>query len=94
VNILHYIGWYTHRSSSGLYIEIVYDGDVGAAIAALRQLSPQVPELVRELVAELKDDRLWRGKYDYLVPRTLLEKAYINDFLDISGTALWLATCS
>ncbi len=94
VNILHYIGWYTHRSSSGPYIEIVYDGDIGAAIAELRKLSPQVPELVRELVAELKDDQLWRGKYDYLVPRTLLEKAYINDFLDISGTALWLATCS
>jgi ATP-dependent helicase Lhr and Lhr-like helicase len=53
-----------------------------------------VPKLVKGLVAELPDRQLWQGKYDYLTPRTLLEKAYINDVLDVSGTMQWLATCS
>lgn len=94
VNILYYIGWYTHRPGSGPYIEVVYNGDVDAVITELRKLSSQVPELVSALVAELKVSQLWQGKYDYLVPRTLLEKAYINDVLDISATMLWLTTCS
>jgi ATP-dependent Lhr-like helicase len=93
-HILKYLGWYIEPPRHGLYIEIVYDGDVGAVLAELRRLSPQVPELVQALVAELKGGQLWQGKYDSLAPRPLLEKAYINDVLDIPGTMQWLATCS
>ena len=93
-NILEYRGWHTTRSNRGPYLEIVYNGTAADVLAELRMLSPQVPELVRTLVADLKDMQLWQGKYDNLTPRTLLEKAYINDVLDIPGTMQWLATCS
>jgi ATP-dependent Lhr-like helicase len=94
-SILQAVGWFVQRSRSGpYYIEIVYDGDAGAVIAELRKLSPQVPELISKLVAGLKEAQLYRGKYDYLAPRTLLEKAYIQDVLDIPGTMQWLANCS
>lgn len=94
VHILHFLNWGVHRSNSGPYIEIVYDGDTGAVIAELRKLGPQVPALVKRLVSELREGQLWRGKYDSLAPRVLLEKAYINDVLDVPGTMLWLANCS
>ncbi|HXR64678.1 MAG TPA: hypothetical protein VN729_02065 [Ktedonobacteraceae bacterium] len=96
VPILRHKDWYARQSTSGFhpYIEVVYDGDAGAVIAELRNLSSQVPELIEALVSELKEAQLWRGKYDYLTPRTLLEKAYITDVLDIPGTVQWLATCS
>ncbi len=94
VNILQYLGWYTHSSSPDPYIEVVYNGNTGDVIAELRMLSSKVTELVIKLVAELNVAQLWQGKYDYLIPRALLEKAYINDVLDIPGTSLWLATCS
>lgn len=93
-HILKYRGWSTDLTSSGYYLEIVYDGNTTDVQAELRRLSPQVPELVRTLVTELKDIQLWQGKYDYLAPRTLLEKAYIHDVLDIPGTMQWLAACS
>ncbi len=93
VNILEHIGWY-NRLVSIYCIEIVYDGNVADVLAELRILSPQVPELVGVLVTELEDIQLWQGKYDYLAPRPLLEKAYINDVLDIPGTMQWLANCS
>lgn len=93
-HILKYIGWHVELPRNGAYIKVVYDGDAGAVIAELRKLSPQVPELVKVLVAELKDGQLFQGKYDYLAPRPLLEKAYINDVLDIPETMRWLATCS
>lgn len=91
---LKHIGWYTALPMSGHYMEVVYDGDEGAVITELRALSPQLPELVKALVAELKDGQLCQGKYDSLAPRPLLEKSYINDVLDIPGTMQWLATCS
>lgn len=93
-HLLHFLDWDAHRSNSGPYLEIAYDGDAGAVIAELRKLSPQVLELVKALVSGLKDSQLWQGKYDYLAPRTLLEKAYINDVLDVPGTMQWLANCS
>lgn len=93
-HILKYIGLHVELPRNGAYIKVVYDGDAGAVIAELRKLSPQVPELVKALVAELKDGQLFQGKYDYLAPRPLLEKAYINDVLDIPETMRWLATCS
>ncbi|MGH2506589.1 MAG: helicase-related protein, partial [Ktedonobacteraceae bacterium] len=92
--ILKHIGWYSELSKSGHYMEIVYDGDEGAVLAELRGLSSQVPDLVHILVTELKDTQLWQGKYDYVAPRLLLEKAYINDILDIPGTMCWLANCT
>ncbi len=93
-NILEHIGWYTSNPNPGYYLEIVFDGNAADVLAELRILSSQVAELVRVLVAELEDRQLWQGKYDYLTPRTLLEKAYVNDVLDIPGTMQWLATCS
>jgi ATP-dependent helicase Lhr and Lhr-like helicase len=95
-HVLRHKGWYARQSASGFhpYTEVVYDGDAGAVIAELRNLSSQVPELIEALVSELKEAQLWRGKYDYLTPRALLEKAYITDVLDIPGTVQWLATCS
>jgi ATP-dependent Lhr-like helicase len=94
IHILNQLNWYNARSNNSHYIEIVYDGNAAAVLAELRKLSPQVPELVRTLVTDMEDRQLWQGKYDYLAPRTLLEKAYINDVLDIPGTMQWLATCS
>lgn len=95
VHLLRHKNWYA-RQPSGFrpYIEVVYDGDAGAVIAELRSLSPQVPELIATLVSQLKESQLWRGKYDYLTPRALLEKAYVHDVLDIPGTMQWLETCS
>lgn len=93
VHILKYIGWDIEPRRDGSYIRVVYDGDAGAVIAELRKLSPRVPELVKALVAELTNGQLMQGKYDPLAPRPLLEKAYMNDVLDIPGTAQWLATC-
>jgi ATP-dependent Lhr-like helicase len=96
VHLLRHKNWYTRQTATGFrpYIEVIYDGDTGAVIKELRNLSPQVPELVTELVSQLKDSQLWRGKYDYLTPRALLEKAYMHDVLDVPGTMQWLATCS
>ncbi len=96
VHLLRYKNWYARQPMSGFhpYMEVVYDGDAGAVIAELRNLSSQVPELIQELVSELKESQLWHGKYDYLTPRTLLEKAYVNDVLDIPGTIQWLTRCS
>jgi ATP-dependent helicase Lhr and Lhr-like helicase len=93
-HILKHLDWYTYNADAGYYLEIVFDGNAADVLAALRKLSPQVPELVRVLVAELDDRQLWQGKYDYLAPRSLLEKAYVHDVLDIPGTMRWLATCS
>lgn len=93
-HILKQVGWYTHSPNPGYYLEIVYDGNAADVLAELRRLSSQVPELVKVLVTELDDRQLWQGKYDYLAPRSLLEKAYNNDVLDIAGTMRWLATCS
>jgi hypothetical protein len=93
-HVLHYIGWCPAPPQFGHYIEIAYDGGVADMLTELRKLSPQMPQLVSTLVRELKDIELWQGKYDYLAPRALLEKAYINDVLDIPGTVDWLATCS
>jgi ATP-dependent Lhr-like helicase len=93
-NILEHLDWYTGNPDSAYYLEIVFDGNAADVLAELRKLSSQVPELVRALVTELNDRQLWRGKYDYLTPRSLLEKAYINDVLDVPGTMQWLATCS
>ena len=88
------VGWYTVPSGTGYYIEIVYNGNVDDVLTELQKLSSQVPALIKALVAELRERELWRGKYDYLTPRALLEKAYVNDVLDIPGTVQWLATCS
>lgn len=93
-HILRHIGWYIVVHQSGCAIEVVYSGSAADVLTALRDLSPQVPTLVRTLVSKLADGQLWQGKYDHLVPRSLLEKAYINDVLDVPGTAHWLATCS
>lgn len=93
-HLLKYSGWPVELPRSGSYIKVVYDGDTGAVIAELRKLSPQVSELVKALVAELKDGQLFQGKYDYLAPRPLLEKAYIDDVLNVPGTMQWLTTCS
>jgi ATP-dependent helicase Lhr and Lhr-like helicase len=93
-HILKYKGWYTTTfPDSHYYIEIVYDGNATDVLTELQKLSPQVPDLIKTLVTELKDRELWQGKYDYLAPRALLEKAYMNDVLDIPGTIQWLATC-
>jgi ATP-dependent Lhr-like helicase len=94
VHIFHFFAWDTRRSGAGSSFEILYDGDAGAVIAELRKLSAQVPELVATQVSQLKDARLSQGKYDYLAPRVLLEKAYINDALDVPATMRWLAHCS
>jgi hypothetical protein len=93
-HLLKYLGWHIELPRSGAYIEVVYDGDAGAVLNELQSLSSQVPELVPALVAELKDSQLWQGKYDSLTPRPLLEKASINDVLDMLGTMRWLANCS
>jgi ATP-dependent helicase Lhr and Lhr-like helicase len=93
-HLLKHCGWYIELPRNEKYIEIVYDGDVGAVINELRRLSSQVAELVPELVVGLKDSQLWQGKYDALAPRSLLEEAYIHDILDIPGTIRWLANCS
>ncbi|HEY1348947.1 MAG TPA: DEAD/DEAH box helicase [Ktedonobacteraceae bacterium] len=93
VHLLHVCGWDVHRSGAGPSFEMHYDGDAGAVITELRNLSTQVPELIATLVSQLKDARLSQGKYDYLAPRALLEKAYINDALDVSATVRWLAHC-
>lgn len=92
--ILQFAGWDIRHPRSCPYIEVIYDGDAGAMIAELRKLAPQVPALARTLVSELKDSQLYQGKYDSLAPRALLEKAYLNDVLDIPGTTQWLETCS
>lgn len=93
-HILKHIGWYTVLPQFGCYMEIVYNGEATDVLAELRTLRPQVPELVRTLVGNLQDMQIWQGKYDYLMPRLLLEKAYIQDVLDIPGTMDWLAACS
>ncbi len=93
-HILQYVGWPTTPSISGYYLEIGYDGNAIDLLTELRELSSQVPILVKSLVAELKALELWQGKYDYLAPRALLEKAYVDDVLDVSGTVQWLASCS
>jgi ATP-dependent helicase Lhr and Lhr-like helicase len=93
-HILKHRGWYTALRNSEYYIEIIYDGNATDLLIELQRLSPQVPDLIRTLITELKDVQLWQGKYDYLAPRALLEKAYVNDMLDIPGTMQWLATCS
>jgi ATP-dependent helicase Lhr and Lhr-like helicase len=92
--ILKYSGWYVELAKPGHFMEIVYSGDADAVIAALKALSPQVPDLINALVFELKDVQLRQGKHDYLAPRFLLEKAYISDMLDIPGTMQWLANCA
>ncbi|WP_236601620.1 helicase-related protein [Ktedonobacter sp. SOSP1-52] len=92
LHILAHLGWYNRDQT--YYIEVVYGGTATALCAELHKLSSRVPELVEGKVKELKDAELWRGKHDYLTPRTLLEKAYINDVLDIPGTMCWLETCS
>lgn len=94
LRLLQYLEWNPRHPRYCPYIELFYDGDAGAVIAELRKLSPQVSDLVHALVAELKNGQLYQGKYDYLAPRPLLEKAFINDVLDIPGTTRWLATCS
>lgn len=93
VDILEYLGWCS-SSAQRYYIEIVFDGSAAEVLAQLHALSSQVPELVQALVLELKNVQLWQGKYDYMAPRALLEKAYVHDVLDVSGTIQWLANCS
>jgi hypothetical protein len=93
--ILQSIDWFhTQSNDAHYYVEFVYKGSAADALNELRALSPRVPDLVSAQVSELKDMELWQGKYDFLTPRQLLEKAYINDALDIPGTMQWLATCS
>lgn len=91
-HMLHFLGWDARRSNSGPYLELVYDGDEGAVIAELRALSVRTPELIKTLVAELKESQIYQGKYDSFAPRALLEKAYMKDVLDIPGAMQWLTT--
>lgn len=94
LHILQSTSWDTRHPRSCPYIEVAYDGDAGSVIAELHDLAPQVPALAKALVAELKDSQLYQGKYDSLAPRPLLEKAYLNDVLDIPGTVQWLEACT
>lgn len=95
IHILRYKGWWHPKDPTFIYgIEVVFKGKAADLLAEFHRLSPQVPDIVKSLVIELKDEQLWQGKYDYLAPRSLLEKAYIHDVLDVPGTTQWLATCS
>ncbi|GHO82261.1 DEAD/DEAH box helicase [Dictyobacter formicarum] len=91
--ILMRMGWCSYSSDCDYYLEISHKGNIADVLAELRALSPRVPDLVNAMISNLKDMLLWRGKYDYLAPRVLLEKAYVNDVLDIPGTMQWLAAC-
>ncbi|GCE09276.1 hypothetical protein KDAU_66050 [Dictyobacter aurantiacus] len=88
-----HMGWCSYSSDCDYYLEISHKGNIADVLAELYALSPRVPDLVNAMISNLKDMLLWRGKYDYLAPRVLLEKAYVNDVLDIPGTMQWLAAC-
>ncbi|BCL83771.1 ATP-dependent helicase [Ktedonobacteria bacterium brp13] len=94
MDIFVHKGWFPNHLNHMYYIEIRYNGNTEDVRKEFRELSTQVPELVRGLVQKMKDFQLWQGKYDYLAPRALLEKAYIQDMLDIPGTMQWLANCT
>lgn len=92
LHILTSLHW--HSKHHLYYIDVVYDGNASTLLTELHNIRFHVAELIEKNVKEMKDVQLWRGKYDYLMPRALLEKSYIHDVFDIPGTMQWLAMCS
>ena len=92
VDILRYAKWNVRDEGSPFYLEIIHSGDVTDVLYDFHMLG-QTPIDPAVLVIDCPLNELRQGKYDYLAPRALLERAYMTDVLDISGALDWLAMC-